>query len=217
MFSGLLRRGCDDGDVINAVAEDRRNALDRLATVLSEVLAPAVLVAVLLLTVGWHAGDTPGVSRWWGLPGALFAAVIPLGYVLHGVRKGRLTNHHIPERAARRIPLLFGTASLIAGLLLMIALGAPREVLALLTAGGAGLAVFALVTHWWKMSIHAGVAAGTLTALTAVYGPLVLIGTPLVLLGCWARVRLTAHTPAQVVAGALAGVIIAGTIFPALR
>ncbi|MBO3740408.1 phosphoesterase PA-phosphatase [Actinoplanes sp. NEAU-H7] len=202
---------------MNAVAEDRRNALDRLATVLSEVLAPAVLVAVLLLTVGWHAGDTPGVSRWWGLPGALFAAVIPLGYVLHGVRKGRLTNHHIPERAARRIPLLFGTASLIAGLLLMIALGAPREVLALLTAGGAGLAVFALVTHWWKMSIHAGVAAGTLTALTAVYGPLVLIGTPLVLLGCWARVRLTAHTPAQVVAGALAGVIIAGTIFPALR
>ncbi|WP_308285350.1 phosphoesterase PA-phosphatase [Actinoplanes hulinensis] len=203
--------------MINAVAEDRRNALDRLATVVSEVLAPAVLVAVLLLTVGWHAGDTPGVSRWWGLPGALFAAVIPLGYVLHGVRKGRLTNHHIPERAARRIPLLFGTASLIAGLLVMLALGAPREVLALLTAGGAGLAVFALVTHWWKMSIHAGVAAGTLTALTAVYGPVVLIGTPLVLLGCWARVRLTAHTPAQVVAGALAGLIIAGTIFPALR
>ncbi|MBW6433202.1 phosphoesterase PA-phosphatase [Actinoplanes hulinensis] len=202
---------------MNAVAEDRRNALDRLATVVSEVLAPAVLVAVLLLTVGWHAGDTPGVSRWWGLPGALFAAVIPLGYVLHGVRKGRLTNHHIPERAARRIPLLFGTASLIAGLLVMLALGAPREVLALLTAGGAGLAVFALVTHWWKMSIHAGVAAGTLTALTAVYGPVVLIGTPLVLLGCWARVRLTAHTPAQVVAGALAGLIIAGTIFPALR
>ncbi|GAA0416812.1 hypothetical protein Aca07nite_08420 [Actinoplanes capillaceus] len=203
--------------MINAVAEDRRNALDRLATVVSEVLAPAVLVAALLLTVGWHAGDTPGVSRWWGLPGALFAAVIPLGYVLHGVRKGRLTNHHIPERAARRIPLLFGTASLIAGLLVMLALGAPREVLALLTAGGAGLAVFALVTHWWKMSIHAGVAAGTLTTLTAVYGPLVLIGTPLVLLGCWARVRLTAHTPAQVVAGALAGLIIAGTIFPALR
>ncbi|GGN55728.1 hypothetical protein GCM10010112_06800 [Actinoplanes lobatus] len=203
--------------MINAVAEDRRNALDRLATVVSEVLAPAVLVAALLLTVGWHAGDTPGVSRWWGLPGALFAAVIPLGYVLHGVRKGRLTNHHIPERAARRIPLLFGTASLIAGLLVMLALGAPREVLALLTAGGTGLAVFALVTHWWKMSIHAGVAAGTLTALTAVYGPVILIGTPLVLLGCWARVRLTAHTPAQVVAGALAGVIIAGTIFPALR
>nr|WP_172890873.1 phosphoesterase PA-phosphatase [Actinoplanes derwentensis] len=192
-------------------------ALDRLATVVSEVLAPAVLVAALLLIVGWHAGDTPGVSRWWGLPGALFAAVIPLGYVLHGVRNGRLTNHHIPERAARRIPLLFGTASLIAGLLLMLALGAPREILALLTAGGVGLAAFALVTHWWKMSIHAGVAAGTVAALTAVYGYPALLGAPLVLLGCWARVRLTAHTPAQVVVGTLVGALIAGTVFPLLR
>jgi hypothetical protein len=207
--------------VINTATEDVRTTapgvLDRIAVVVSEVLAPAVLVAVLLLTVGWHAGETPGVSRWWGLPGALFAAVIPLGYVLHGVRKGRLTNHHIPERAARRIPLLFGTASLIAGLLLLLALGAPREVLALLTAGGVGLAVFALVTHWWKMSIHAGVASGTVAALTAVYGPVALLGVPFVLLGCWARVRLIAHTPAQVVVGALVGALIAGTIFPLLR
>jgi membrane-associated phospholipid phosphatase len=206
--------------VINAATDDVRTApgvLDRIAVVVSEVLAPAVLVAVLLLSVGWHAGDSPGVSRWWGLPGALFAAVIPLGYVLHGVRTGRLTNHHIPERAARRIPLLFGTASLIAGLLLLLALGAPREVLALLTAGGVGLATFALVTHWWKMSIHAGVASGTVTALTVVYGEIMLLGVPLVLLGCWARVRLTAHTPAQVVVGAMVGALIAGTVFPALR
>ncbi|GIE27721.1 hypothetical protein Ait01nite_007660 [Actinoplanes italicus] len=206
--------------MINAAADDVRTrapgVLDRIAVVVSEVLAPAVLVAVLLLTVGWHAGETPGVSRWWGLPGALFAAVIPLGYVLHGVRKGRLTNHHIPERADRRIPLLFGTASLVAGLLLLLALGAPGEVLALLTTGGVGLAVFALVTHWWKMSIHAGVASGTVAALTVVYGPVVLLGVPLVLLGCWARVRLTAHTPAQVIVGAMVGALIAGTVFPAL-
>ncbi|MEV6298206.1 phosphoesterase PA-phosphatase [Actinoplanes sp. NPDC051861] len=190
---------------------------DRIARIVSEVLAPAVLVAVLLLTVGWHAGETPGVSRWWGLPGALFAAVIPLGYVLHGVRAGRFTDHHIPERADRRIPLIFGTGSLVTGLILLIVLDAPREVLALLAAGGVGLAVFALVTHWWKMSIHAGVAAGTVAALTAVYGPVALLGAPFVILGGWARVRLTAHTPAQVVAGAMAGALIAGTIFPALR
>jgi hypothetical protein len=207
--------------VINAATDDVRTtapgALDRIAVVVSEVLAPAVLVAVLLLTVGWHAGETPGVSRWWGLPGALFAAVIPLGYVLHGVRKGRLTNHHIPERAARRVPLLFGTASLVAGLLLLLALGAPREVLALLTTGGVGLAIFALVTHWWKMSIHAGVASGTVAALTVIYGAVALLGVPLVLLGCWARVRLTAHTPAQVVVGAAVGALIAGTVFPYFR
>ncbi|GIF06354.1 phosphoesterase PA-phosphatase [Actinoplanes siamensis] len=193
------------------------NCGERVARVVSEVLAPAVLVAGLLLAVGWHAGETPGVSRWWGLPGAIFAAVIPLGYVLHGVRTGRLTDHHIPDRAARRVPLLFGMASLTAGLMLLVLLGAPREVLALLVAGGAGLVVFALVTHWWKMSIHAGVAAGALATMTAIHGPVALLATPLVVLGGWARVRLTAHTPAQVVVGALAGATVAGTIFPALR
>ncbi|GAA2886399.1 hypothetical protein Acy02nite_41610 [Actinoplanes cyaneus] len=190
---------------------------ERIARIVSEVLAPAVLVAALLVTVGWHAGEEPGVSRWWGLPGAIFAAVIPLGYVLHGVRTGRLTDHHIPDRAARRLPLLFGIASLGAGLIVLVLLGAPREVLALLVAGGSGLVIFALVTHWWKMSIHAGVAAGALATLTAIYGPVALLGAPLVVLGGWARVRLTAHTPAQVVVGALAGALVAGTIFPALR
>jgi hypothetical protein len=67
------------------------------------------------------------------------------------------------------------------------------------------------------MSIHAGVAAGTVATLVAVHGPVALAGVPLVLLACWARIRLSAHTTAQVVAGALVGAVIAGAVFPALR
>jgi hypothetical protein len=183
----------------------------------SEVLGPAVLVAVLMLAVGWHAGAAPGVSRWWGLPGALFAAGIPLAYVLRAVRQGRLTNHHIPEREQRRGPLLFGIGSVVIGLAALILLGAPRDILALLAAGGVGLLVYALVTHWWKMSIHAGVVAGSVTTLVAVYGPIALAGMPLVVLAAWARVRLSAHTGAQVVVGAIVGALIAGSVFPLLR
>ncbi|BCJ54093.1 hypothetical protein Asp14428_55680 [Actinoplanes sp. NBRC 14428] len=141
----------------------------------------------------------------------------PLAYVLRGVRTGRLTSHHIPEREHRRVPLLFGIASVTAGLLALLALGAPRDILALLAAGGVGLIIFTAVTHWWKMSIHAGVAAGTTATLTALYGPVALLGIPLVLLACWARVRLSAHTPAQVLTGATVGALIAATVFPALR
>jgi hypothetical protein len=189
----------------------------RLARITTEVLAPAVLVALLMLLVGWHAGDTPGVSRWWGLPGAVFAAVIPLAYILRGVRKGTLSSIHIPEREHRRVPMLFGIASVAVGLAALILLGAPRDVLALLGAGGVGLLLYAVVTHWWKMSIHTGVAAGTAATLTALYGPIMLLTVPLVLLSGWARVRLSAHTTAQVIVGALVGATIAGTVFPALR
>ncbi|AGL20929.1 hypothetical protein [Actinoplanes sp. N902-109] len=189
----------------------------RLARLISEALAPAVLVGALLLVVGWHAGESTGGSRWWGLPGAVFAVGLPMAYVLRGVRQGRLTNHHIPEREHRRLPLLVGIGSLAVGVTVLLLLGAPREVLALLAAGGTGLVVYAVVTHWWKMSIHAGVAAGTAATLTVVYGPLALLSVPLVALVGWARVRLSAHTPAQVIVGAAVGALIAGSVFPALR
>ena len=194
-----------------------RSAADRAARIATEVFAPGVLVAVLMVVVGWHAGNQPGVSRWWGFAGALFAAGIPLVYILRGVRQGRYTDHHIPEREHRRIPLLFGVASVVAGLILLIALDAPRDVLALLAAGMAGLVVFAAITHWWKVSIHAGVVAGTVAVLTTVYGPAGLLALPLVPLICWARVRLSAHTTAQVVVGAALGALIAGTVFPGMR
>lgn len=183
----------------------------KLARVLTEVFAPAVLVAVLLMAVGFHAGS------WWGVAAALFTAGIPMAYVVRGVRRGRLTSHHIPEREHRRGPLLFGLASVVVGTTALVLLGAPRELLALLAAGITGLVVFALVTAYWKMSIHAGVAAGTVSVLVAVYGPIALLGLPLVPLIGWSRLVLKAHTLAQVVAGSTVGALIASTVFPALR
>ena len=195
-----------------------RNRADRIARIATEVFAPGVLVAALMVVIGWHAGQQAGVSRWWGLLGALFAAGIPLAYIVRGVRQGRFTDHHLPEREHRRVPLLFGIGSVAVGLVVLLLLDAPRDVLALLAAGAAGLIVFAAVTHWWwKMSIHAGVAAGTVAVLASVYGGTALWAAPLVPLIGWARVRLSAHTVAQVVAGAIAGALIAGTVFPGLR
>ncbi|GID27606.1 phosphoesterase PA-phosphatase [Paractinoplanes brasiliensis] len=187
------------------------------ARVITEVFAPGVLVALLLLVVGFHAGGEPGVSRWWGAPAALFAAGIPMAYVVRGVRRGRLTSHHIPEREHRRGPLLFGMVSVAIGTTALVALGAPRELLALLAAGITGLVVFGVVTAYWKMSIHSGVAAGTVAVLVAVHGPVALIAVPLVPLVGWSRLVLSAHTLAQVIAGTLVGALIAGTVFPVLR
>ena len=183
----------------------------RTARIVTEVFAPGVLVGALLLVVGFHAGG------WWGAPAAVFTAGLPMAYVVRGVRRGRLTSHHIPEREHRRGPLIFGMVCVAIGTAALVLLGAPRELLALLAAGIAGLVVFALVTAYWKMSIHAGVAAGTVVVLTAVHGPVALAGVPLVPLVCWSRVRLRAHTTAQVVAGSIVGALIAATVFPLLR
>jgi len=189
----------------------------RLARIVTEVTAPAVLVTILLVVVGWEsaAGGPGGLG--WGLLAALFASVVPFAYIVGGVRRGRLTDHHVGVRQQRRVPLLVGVASAAVGLTLLAALGAPRPLLALVIAGMVGLVVAVTVSHWWKMSIHTGVATGSVVVLVLVFGPVLLVSWPLVGLVGWSRVRLGDHTPAQVSIGAAVGGLIAGGVFGTLR
>ena len=92
------------------------------------------------------------------------------------------------------MPLLVGLGSVAAGLALLAVLGAPRPLLALAVAGLVGLVVAVSVSHWWKMSIHSAVAAGTLVILTLTFGTRLLVAAPLLALVGWSRVRLRDHT-----------------------
>jgi membrane-associated phospholipid phosphatase len=189
----------------------------RIARAVTELLAPAVLVSVLLVLLAVHGAPSVGRGLVLGIVAALFESVLPFLYILRGVRRGDLTDRHIGDHRQRRGPLLVGLASVTAGFVVLVALDAQRELLAAVVAGGVGLVVAAVVNHWWKMSIHTAVASGAMVVLMLVYGwPLV--GTaPLVAAVGWSRVALKDHTPAQVVVGALVGAAVAGGVFSALR
>ncbi|MCL7460942.1 phosphatase PAP2 family protein [Micromonospora echinofusca] len=189
----------------------------RLARFVTELTAPAVLVSALTLAVGWHStrGGAHGLA--WGLLATLFVSGIPFAYILGGVRRGRLTDHHVGVREQRRVPLLFGLCSVAAGLALLAVLGAPRPVLALAAAGLVGLVVAVTVSHWWKMSIHSAVAAGALVVLVVTFGAGSLAAAPLLVLVGWSRVRLRDHTVPQVLAGLALGALVAALTFAPLR
>ena len=188
-----------------------------LARVLTEVFAPAVLAAVLPLIVGLHAAGSPVEGLGWGLLASLFCAIIPYAMILRGVRQGRLSDRHIGERAQRTGPLLFGLGSVLIGLALLLATHAPRELVALIVASFAGGAVATGVNHFWKSSVHAGVAAASAVVLVLVYGPALLATVVVVAAVGWSRVRLRDHTVAQVIVGAAIGAVIAGVVFGLLR
>jgi membrane-associated phospholipid phosphatase len=203
-------------DAPDRPASDRpadRTAATRVARLITEVFAPAVLLGAQLVLVGRHTTGSYG----WGVVGAVFAVGIPYAFVVWGVRRGRYADHHIPERAHRRTPLIFALGSAAVGLGLLAVAGAPRPIIALLVSGGAGLVVFGPITHWWKISLHAGIAGGTVAVLTLVYGPWALLGLPVVVLVCWSRVRLRVHTVAQVAVGGTLGALVAGTAFTLAR
>ena len=177
-------------------------------------LEPKNWLIVTVVAIGWHADGRAGVG--WGLVAALFTAVLPTVFISYGVRHGRWSDRNVGARRPRLIVLAFITASVAAGLVVMVVFGAPFLLVGYLAFMLASVAVLALVTVVWKISIHCAVASGSVTILALTYGPLVLCGYALVALLGWSRVAVKDHTVAQVVAGAALGAGAAALAYAAL-
>jgi hypothetical protein len=189
----------------------------RLARLVTEVLAPANVGALTFLLIAWHSTPTILDALRWGLLTVLFTIALPFAFILWGVRRQRFTDHHIRLREQRPQALAVGIASGLVGLLLLVVLGAPRELIALVVAMATGLFIALFITFFWKMSIHVASVAGAIVILVLVFGLRFALLAPVVLLVGWARVELSDHTPRQVTAGALIGAIVAASVFQVLR
>jgi len=135
-----------------------------LARAVTELLAPANLAVAQLLLVSWHS--SPGLTGLgWGLLAATFCGLLPYGIVIAGVHRRRWTDRHLRAGQQRPIPFLAGIASVLTGLAALLALDAPRQLVALVVAMLTGLATTLLVTLWWKLSVHTAAASGTVAIL----------------------------------------------------
>ena len=183
----------------------------RMARLVTEVMSPVVLIVVVTLIVAVHsAGAVRGLAL--GLIAFFFAGGLPYGLVLIGVRRGQLTDHHVSRREQRPRVMAVALASVAAGLLVLHWLDAPRALFALVAAMVAGLVVALAVTSFWKISIHAAAAAGTVASLAILVSPWWLFLAPVVVLTGWARVVIRDHTPAQVSVGAIVGAAVAAGV-----
>jgi len=174
-------------------------------------LEPKNWLIVSVLAIGWHADGRAGLL--WGVLAALFTGVLPTLFISYGVRHGRWSDRNVGARRPRLIVLGFITASVATGLILLAVLGAPRLLTGYLAFMLASVALLGAITTVWKISIHCAVAAGSVTVLALLYGPLVLCGYALVGLLGWSRVALEDHTVAQVVAGSVLGAAAAAAAY----
>jgi membrane-associated phospholipid phosphatase len=183
----------------------------RLARLVTEAMSPVVLIVFVTLIVAVHsAGVVRGLAL--GLVAIFFAGGLPYGLVLIGVRRGQLTDHHVSRREQRPRMMAIALASVAVGLLVLRWLDAPRDLFALMAAMVAGLVVALAITSYWKISIHAAAAAGTVASLVMLVSVWWLLLVPFVVLTGWARVVIRDHTPAQVSVGAIVGAIVAAGV-----
>ncbi|PPI25461.1 phosphatase PAP2 family protein [Rathayibacter sp. AY1B5] len=191
------------------------SAAARLAT---EVFSPAVLAVLVPVVVGARVADPPLLGVAWGALAALFVGVVPYLVIRLLMRTGRIHgDHHVPDRRERALPIALALVSIAVGLVLLAVLGAPAAVTTFGVVTVAVVLAVGVVNLVWKLSGHAAVVATCAVVVLIAYGPIsLLVSVPIVLWVLWSRVRLGAHTPAQVVAGAVVGTVLASAVWSLL-
>ncbi|MDQ0680940.1 membrane-associated phospholipid phosphatase [Arthrobacter pascens] len=191
-------------------------AKNRSARWLTEVFQPPAVVTVQLLISPAIEAGFPGTAVY-GAVAALFVCVLPLCLLLGLVRLGKVTDHHVSDRKQRAPVLLMALASVMAGLLVLEAVSAPRSVVATVLAIVAGILVIAAVSPFWKISGHAAAMSSSAVIVVLMLGPAWLPLLLLVPAVGWSRVVLRAHSVAQVVAGSLFGGLVMAGLWWLLR
>jgi membrane-associated phospholipid phosphatase len=202
-----------------------RGARRSPAELVTYLLEPKNWLIATVIGVGAHADGLAGAG--WGLLAAFFTGVLPTLFISHGIRHGRLMpcemnrvgsweDRNVGARRARLIVLAFIMASVATGLILLFTLGAPTLLTGYLAFMLASVAVLAVITTVWKISIHCAVASGSVAVLALTYGPVVLPAYLLVALLGWSRVSMRDHTIAQVIGGSVLGAVAAALAYAAL-
>ncbi len=181
-----------------------------LARWVSVFFDSSVLSLFVFPAVGWRAARRTGIL--WALLAYLILTGIPLAYIWLGIRKGWVSDWELSRRSDRPRFIAVSVSSDLLALLVLGLAGAPRLVwvLALIYAC-LGITMFT-ISHFWKISLHMVGVSGFATLLTYAFGPVAAWTFAFLPLVAWARWYRRKHTPAQLVAGAVAGAAITALV-----
>ena len=175
----------------------------RPAELVSAATRLPLLAVPLFLAVGAQAAGARGVL--WALLCVSLTSGLSLAYLLYLTRSGKVGDPRKIPRAERVRPLRV-VAALHAGAWLLVSLlDGPAELRAALLSYAIATVLFALLTPFVNLSLHAAGVAGAAVCLTFVFGGWGLAAFLLLPAVFWARLRLARHTPAELVLGALVG------------
>jgi hypothetical protein len=177
--------------------------LDKLAFLVSALSSPFLVICGFAL---WVISQYAGSRTEFFYFSALFVIsiiVVPLVWIQVGIRTGKFSDYHVMFKEQRFEPFVVATISAAIFTLAYIALGTPRELIALGVSLIANGTVFAILSKKWKVSIHAAsYAAAVLIVAMLIDRQLywLILLLPLIV---WARIRRRRHNVGQALAAAV--------------
>jgi len=149
---------------------------------------------------------------------SIFAAtILPIVNIIFFSKKFNNTDKlDVVNKEDRMFPLIAGVLGYVVGVVLLFLLNAPWLATVLMICYAVVTGAIALITPYWKISIHSCGVVGPSMGLAICFWPVglayFLILPPVV----WSRYVLKKHTPMQLLMGAVVGFIITAIIFAVL-
>ena len=174
--------------------------MKKLAWIISRVFDPVIEIPIMLSAAVWWA-LTNGL-RWRFLVFLLIVdALLPALYMLWGLFKGFISDWDITKKEERRGLYIFTTLAHLVGVIYAFFLD-KGELGYILLVFWSMAVVFAVITYFWKISVHAGVNGAALAFFNHFWGWENYWWLALILLMVlWSRVEIKKHTLMQVAVG----------------
>jgi membrane-associated phospholipid phosphatase len=172
------------------------------ASMISLVFNPAVIAAFTFLILLYPLRDIQAFLSLVGIC-ITFGTLVPLVMMCQLSRRGLISDFYVSEKEERARPFAGAIASYVVGSIALLLVRAPTIVTALMLCYVGNTVIMMLITLRWKISVHASGIAGPTTALVYGVGIWTAVFFALLFPVGWARLRLKAHTPWQMLAGAL--------------
>lgn len=179
--------------------------MKRSATALSLVFQP-ILVGVYVVVVLSATGATSaGAAFAWALLTAGLSTGVPALDLVRRMHTHTVSDFQLIIRRQRLRPLLVTLACTAAAFATVLVGHGPHNLAVGLAAAVVAGSVMTVVTLRWKISFHAGGAAGAVVLMIWQFGWAAGALLPILVGVCWSRIYLRRHTSAQVLTGLVVG------------
>ncbi len=184
-----------------------------LAEIISWVFFPPLVATVFFVfLIFWYSADFSQGLRWI-VAISPFLIFLPLIFFAVSYKFGWVSDIDFTDRRERPAFLFAFIASLAIGATISYFLHVPLKFFVYLFSGMILLIASAVISLYWKISLHTAVTSSVVTAVVILGGaeflPLYLT-VPVI---GWARVHLKKHTVSQTIGGALLAFVITIVIF----
>ena len=194
--------------------------LDIVAKVLSVVFYPLFIPTYGLILFCWaHAQHiAPQNSVWMGVAIAgtlILTCFLPISSIWIMMKRGEVKDLQIEDRQQRTMPYFYSFLGFVFWCYLLASILHAPLLLSFIAIGGTiAISLVMLINRFWKISAHltgiGGLVGGIMTYCLGIGAiptwSTIILWMLLSLVMMFARLRLDAHTPAQVCAGWLTGI-----------